>query len=148
MPARSASADWDGSLTDGNGVMALGSRSYEGPYTYKSRFQEGQGTNPEELIGAAHAGCFSMALSGVLSGQGHAPEHIHTDARVHLISHEEGFKISLVELITRARVPGLAVGELLAAAETAKRTCPVSRALAAVEITIDASLEAAPASTG
>lgn len=144
MPTRSASADWNGSLTEGSGTMALGSRSFEGGYSYKSRFEEGQGTNPEELIGAALAGCFSMSLSAVLAAQGTPPEAVHTDANVHLLARGDGFEIARIELATQARVPGIEgkeVGKFLRAAETAMQTCPVSKALTGMQITLHASLE-------
>ena len=144
MPTRSASADWKGSLTDGSGIMALGSRSFAGAYSYKSRFEEGQGTNPEELIGAALAGCFSMSLSAVLAEQGTPPEAVHTDAGVHLLARGDGFEIAQIELATQARVPGIEgkeVGRFLQAAETAMATCPVAKALTGTQITLHASLE-------
>jgi osmotically inducible protein OsmC len=144
MPTRSASADWNGSLTEGSGIMTLGSGSFEGPYSYKSRFEEGQGTNPEELIGAALAGCFSMALSSVLAEQGTPPEAVHSDARVHLLTRGDGFEIARIEVATQARVPGIEgkqVGKFLEAAETAMGTCPVSKALTGTQITLHASLE-------
>jgi lipoyl-dependent peroxiredoxin len=143
MPTRSASADWSGSLTEGDGEMSFGSGVYTGAYTYKSRFEEGQGTNPEELIGAAHAGCFSMALAGELANQGTPPESVHTDARVTIAKSGEGFAITKVELATQARVPGIDPKGFLDAAHAAKEGCPVSKALAGVEIELHASLEQA-----
>jgi lipoyl-dependent peroxiredoxin len=143
MPTRSANARWSGSLVEGNGVMSFGSRAYEGSYTYKSRFEEGDGTNPEELIGAAHAGCFSMALADVLAKAGTPPESVNTDARVHLVARDGGFQISDIELTTRARVPGVEVGAFLEATKTAKENCPVSKALTGVNVSLTASLEPA-----
>jgi lipoyl-dependent peroxiredoxin len=133
MPKRTANARWDGSLTEGNGTMRMTSGAYEGPYSFQSRFQEGDGTNPEELIAAAHAGCFSMALSDELGRAGHDPESVETEAIVHLDKEDEGFAIKRIELRTRARVPGISEEEFREVAEAAKKGCPVSRALAAVE---------------
>jgi lipoyl-dependent peroxiredoxin len=133
MPKRTAEARWDGSLQEGNGTMRMASGAYEGPYTFQSRFQEGEGTNPEELIAAAHAGCFSMALSAELGRAGHSAESVETRATVHLDKVDEGFAIKRIELDTRARVPGIEDSEFQEVAEGAKRGCPVSQALAAVE---------------
>jgi osmotically inducible protein OsmC len=137
-----ADATWNGTLTEGNGTMRLAG-GYEGPYNFGSRFEDsGQGTNPEELIAAAHAGCFSMALSGALSKAGHTPESIETSATVSLRKYEGGFEIHKIRLVTTARVPGLEDAEFQEAAEGAKAGCPVSRALAAVEtIELEATLE-------
>jgi lipoyl-dependent peroxiredoxin len=133
MPKRTAEARWDGSLQEGNGTMRMASGAYEGPYTFQSRFQEGEGTNPEELIAAAHAGCFSMALSAELGRAGHSAESVETRATVHLDKVDEGFAIKRIELDTRARVPGIEDSEFQEVAEGAKKGCPVSQALAAVE---------------
>ena len=133
MPKRTAEARWDGTLQEGNGTMRMASGAYEGPYSFQSRFQEGDGTNPEELIAAAHAGCFSMALSGELGRAGHSAESVETRATVHLDKLDEGFGITRIELDTRARVPGVSEDEFQQVAEAAKKGCPVSRALAAVE---------------
>jgi osmotically inducible protein OsmC len=137
MAVRTSSAEWKGSLKDGAGTMKLASGAYEGPYTFASRFESGPGTNPEELIGAAHAGCFSMFLSALLTTAGFTPKHIHTTATVHL---GEGPTITLIELRTEALVPGINEAEFLEHAEAAKRGCPVSKALAGPEITLDAKL--------
>jgi osmotically inducible protein OsmC len=133
MPKRTASAVWKGSLQEGAGTMKVASGAYEGPYSFQSRFEEGDGTNPEELIAGAHAGCFSMALSGELGRAGHEPESVETTATVHLDKGESGFGITRIELDTRARVPGIEADEFKRLAEVAKQNCPVSRALAAVE---------------
>ncbi|MEA2456869.1 MAG: lipoyl-dependent peroxiredoxin [Thermoleophilaceae bacterium] len=133
MPKRTADARWEGSLTEGHGTMRVASGAYEGPYSFQSRFEEGDGTNPEELIAGAHAGCFSMALSGELGRAGHEPESIETTATVHIDKVEGGFGITRIELETRARVPGIDADEFQRLAEAAKQNCPVSRALAAVE---------------
>ena len=141
MPTRSAHAEWNGSLPEGTGRMEFGSGAFEGPYSFKSRMEEGPGTNPEELIGAAHAGCFSMALSGVLGGEGHEPESIKTDAKVRFEKEGEGWAIKGGALATRARVPGMDDEAFAKAAEVAKENCPVSQALTGVEISLDAALE-------
>jgi osmotically inducible protein OsmC len=133
MPKRTAEARWDGSLQEGNGTMRMASGAYEGPYSFQSRFQEGDGTNPEELIAAAHAGCFSMALSAELGRAGHSAESVETTATVHLDKVEEGFAITRIDLETRARVPGVEDSEFQKIAEGAKKGCPVSQALAAVD---------------
>ena len=137
-----ADATWNGTLTEGNGAMRLAG-GYEGPYNFGSRFEDsGNGTNPEELIAGAHAGCFSMALSGALSKAGHQPESIDTSATVNLRKVEGGFEIHKIRLVTKARVPGLSDDEFQQAAQGAKEGCPVSKALAAVEtIELEATLE-------
>ena len=140
MPTRKADARWDGSLTEGQGTMRMESRSYEGPYTFQSRFEEGEGTNPEELIAAAHAGCFSMQLSGLLGAADHAPESVETTASVHIEKEGEGFKIKLIELDSKARVPGIDEDEFQRHVQEAKEICPVSQALAATEIKVSAEL--------
>jgi lipoyl-dependent peroxiredoxin len=141
MPKRIAEARWDGSLQEGNGTMRMASGAYEGPYSFQSRFEEGDGTNPEELIAAAHAGCFSMALSLVLARAGHELDSVETTATVHLDRAGEGFAITRIELDTRARVPGASSEEFQKAAEAAKEGCPVSKALAGVDtIELQASL--------
>jgi osmotically inducible protein OsmC len=142
MPVRKSRAHWEGSMQGGGGTVALGSGAFEGQYGYKSRFEDGPGTNPEELVGAAHAGCFSMALSVALGDAGHEPESIDTEASVHFGPDPSGgFAISRIELVTRARVPGLDAAEFGRLAQAAKEGCPISKALRAVEITLDAALE-------
>lgn len=137
MTTRKSSAIWKGNLKEGEGSMRLGSGAYEGIYTYASRFEDGAGTNPEELIGAAHAGCFSMYLSLILSKAGHIPTRIDTTAKVHL---GEGPKITLIELSTVGEVPGIDEKTFEAFAEQAKKGCPVSQALAAVDMSLMARL--------
>ena len=132
MPKRRANARWDGSLKNGNGTMRMASGAYEGPYSFQSRFEEGEGTNPEELIAAAHAGCFSMALSGDLGQAGHEVESVETNATVQIDKIEGGFEISRIDLATTARVPGIAEDEFQQIAEDAKKGCPVSKALGGV----------------
>jgi osmotically inducible protein OsmC len=133
MPTRTANARWDGSLQEGQGTMRMASGAYEGPYSFQSRFQEGDGTNPEELIAAAHAGCFSMQFAADIARAGHEPESVETTAKVHLDKQDQGFGITRIELESRARVPGIDAEELQRIAEGSKQGCPVSRALAAVE---------------
>ena len=143
MAARTANALWEGSVQEGRGQMSLGSGAFEGNYSFKSRFDEGEnGTNPEELIAAAHAGCFSMALSLVLGEGGNEPESIQTQAKVSLRNLDAGPTITKIALTTRARVPGLDDEGFQKAANAAKENCVVSRALGGVEeITLDAALE-------
>lgn len=140
MPTRTAEAEWKGNLTEGKGTVKLGSGAFEGPYDWRSRSADGPGTNPEELIGAAHAGCFSMALSAQLAAAGTPPTRVHTTARVHLEKQGEGFAIPLIELTTEAEVPGLDAAAFQQQAETAKAGCPVSKALAGTQIQLKATL--------
>ncbi len=140
MPARTATARWEGGLQDGKGTMRLGSGAFEGQYSFSSRFEEGTGTNPEELIGAAHAGCFSMAFAAGLGRAGFTPTSVETSANVHLEKGESGFRISRIELTTNAVVPGIDEATFAEQAEAAKVGCPVSQALAGVDIKLDAHL--------
>ncbi len=140
MPVRKASAVWNGTLKDGSGSMKLASGAYEGPYSFGSRFEDAAGTNPEELIGAAHAGCFSMALSAGLGKSGYDATRVETSARVHLEKVGEGFEITRIELTTQAEVPGIDEDTFQAHAQGAKENCPVSKVLAAAEISLDATL--------
>lgn len=137
MTSRTSSAEWKGTLKEGAGTMRLGSGAFEGPFSFASRFEDGKGTNPEELIGAAHAGCYSMFLSALLTEAGHAPTRIRTTAKVHL---GEGPAINLIELATEAEVPNLDESEFREHAEKAKKNCPVSKALAGPEIKLSAKL--------
>lgn len=141
MPIRSASAEWQGDLPRGKGTITSQTGAITGQYSFSSRFEEGTGTNPEELIAAAHAGCYSMALSNMLAQAGHVPTSVKTTARVHLDKVEGGVAISRIALTCRAVVPGLNDAGFQEHAQNAKVGCPVSRALAAVEITLDAALE-------
>ena len=142
MPTRTADAEWTGTLQQGSGHMRLGGGAFDGAYSFSSRFEEGEGTNPEELIAAAHAGCFSMALSGNLGKAGFTPERVATTANVHLDKGDAGFSVTRIELVTRARVAGIDDATFQVIAEQAKETCPVSRALAAVpEVTVRATLD-------
>ena len=140
MPTRSSSAQWSGNLARGSGTMSLGSGAFEGAYSAASRFENGEGTNPEELIAAAHAGCFSMALALTLSQAGHEPDSVHTTAEVHLDKDGEGFSITRSDLTTEVKVEGLDDAEFQKYAEEAEKGCPVSRALGAIEIGLDAKL--------
>ncbi|MGE5525210.1 MAG: OsmC family protein [Rhodospirillaceae bacterium] len=140
MVTRSSEAEWRGNLRDGEGRMKLGSGAFEGSYSYPSRFESGQGTNPEELIGAAHAGCFSMALAAGLTQAGYAPTRVHTAARVHLDKVSQGFAITAIDLDTQAEVPGIDDAAFQREAQNAKQNCPVSKALQAVTINLTARL--------
>lgn len=142
MPVRTADAEWTGTLQEGNGHMRLGGGAYDGAYSFSSRFEEGEGTNPEELIAAAHAGCFSMAFAGNIGKAGYTPEHVSTTAKVRLEKGDAGFSIVAIELQTQARVGGdIDEAGLRKIAEQTKDTCPVSRALAAVpDVAVTATL--------
>ena len=131
---RSSDATWNGDLKNGNGLMKVGKTGYEGPFTFASRFEEGEGTNPEELIGAAHAGCYSMFLSALLSADGHIPNSINTTAKVHIGTVDGAPTIHTIELKCEADVSGIDVEAFLKYAENAKAGCPVSKALAAVQV--------------
>ena len=140
MPTRKANAVWKGTLKEGQGTMKLSSGAFEGSYSFKSRFEEGNGTNPEELIGAAHAGCYSMALSAGLAGDGYTPESVETNAEVKLEKDDGGFSIKEIQLNTEAKIPGIDEDTFNKHAEDAKKGCPVSKALAGVEIKLNAKL--------
>ena len=139
MPVRSAEAEWTGNLLEGQGHMKMGT-SYDGPFTFKSRMENGEGTNPEELIAAAHSGCYSMALSAGLSKAGFAPKRIHTKAGVHFEKVPEGFSIMSIDLQTEAEVPGIDDAKFQEIAAATKLGCPVSRALAGTKINLAAKL--------
>ena len=140
MPIRASYAQWKGPLNKGTGTMKLGSGAYEGAYSFPSRFESGKGTNPEELIAAAHAGCFSMAFSMLLGNAGFTPTRIDTTAKVHLDAVEGGFAITRIELETEGEVPGIDEATFQEQAKAAKAGCPVSQALAGPEITLVAKL--------
>ena len=140
MAVRTSEAEWKGNLREGQGTMKLGSGAYEGSYSFASRFESGKGTNPEELIAAAHAGCYSMALSAGLSKAGFTPTRVHTTAKVHLEPVEGGFGITRIELQTEAQIPGITNDTFQQQAEGAKKGCPVSKALAGTQITLQAKL--------
>lgn len=139
MPVRNAEAEWKGNLLEGSGHMKIGN-SYDGPFTFKSRMEEGPGTNPEELIAAAHSGCFSMAFSATLGKAGFAPKRVHTTASVHFEKVADGFAITSIDLATEAEVPGIDNAKFQELAEGAKKGCPVSKALAATKINLQAKL--------
>ena len=140
MPTRSSSAEWSGNLARGNGTMSLGSGAFEGSYSFASRFESGEGTNPEELIAAAHAGCFSMALAAALSQAEHVPDSVETTAQVTIDSIDGTPTITRSELSTEVKVDGLDDAEFQEFADGARSGCAVSRALAGVEITLAARL--------
>jgi osmotically inducible protein OsmC len=140
MAARQATAEWQGTLMEGSGRVRSAAGTFDGAYDFRSRFEDGAGTNPEELIGAAHAGCFSMALSGILTKAGHPPQSIRTTAKVHLDKQGEGFAITRIDLDTDAVVPGLDDAAFQGHADAAKKGCPVSKALAGVQIGLTARL--------
>lgn len=141
MPTRKANAKWDGGLKEGKGHMEFGSGAFSGQYSFSSRFEEGTGTNPEELIGAAHAGCFSMKFSGVLGEAGFKPSSVITEAQVKLDKVEGGFKITQVLLKTQAEVADISEDKFQSLAEKAKKECPVSQALSAIDIKVEATLK-------
>lgn len=140
MPTRKANAQWNGDLKNGNGTMELESGSYKGAYSFASRFEDGDGTNPEELIGAAHAGCFSMALSLELSEAGYDPQSIDTQADVTFNVTDDGPAITGIKLITKASVPNIGNDTFQEFAQGAKEGCPVSKALSGTEISLEATL--------
>jgi osmotically inducible protein OsmC len=141
MPTRNGTGEWKGDLKSGSGQLEVGDGVFEGPYSAKSRFEEGDGTNPEELIAAAHAACFSMALSNMLSTDGHVPDSVRTRAELELRSPDSGPPIHKITLRTEGRVPGIDASTFADYAERAKTDCPVSVALAGVpEMAVEAEL--------
>ncbi|WP_306204856.1 OsmC family protein [Actinoplanes sp. RD1] len=141
MPISKASARWTGNLTEGSGTIKTGKGGITGNYSFKSRFEEGEGTNPEELIGAAHAGCFSMAFSKALSDAGFTPTSVETVARVHLDKNDAGFGVTRIELETVGEVPGVDNDTFQKIAADAKENCPISRLLApGAQISLHATL--------
>jgi lipoyl-dependent peroxiredoxin len=141
MPTRTAEAEWKGNLAEGSGSLKVGSGAFAGPYSFKSRFEEGESaTNPEELLGAAHAGCFTMALTAQLSRERLAPTRIHTEAKVKLEKIGDAFSITRIDLDTEAEVPGIDDATFEKYAQGAKQNCPLSKALAATEIHLTAKL--------
>ncbi|WP_434742168.1 OsmC family protein [Micromonospora sp. SH-82] len=130
MPIRTASAQWQGNLTEGSGTIRTGKGGLSGNYSFASRFEEGQGTNPEELIGAAHAGCFSMALSKALADAGSPATSVETTAKVHLDKTDAGMTVTRIDLETVGQVPGIDEAQFTTFAEGAKENCPISRLLA------------------
>lgn len=140
MPKRTGRAEWTGGLEGGDGSLALGSGAFQGSYSFGSRFEEAGGTNPEELIGAAHAACFSMALAGALEKKGFEPRRISTTATVRLRVDDDGARIATISLDCEAEVPDIEESAFQQEAEGAKGNCPVSKALAGVDIELDATL--------
>jgi osmotically inducible protein OsmC len=137
MATSKATAKWNGTLKEGTGVMKYG--QVEGPFTFASRFEEGEGTNPEELVGAAHSGCFSMFLAAILSQDGFKPNSIETSASVHL-GEDDGPKITRIDLDCNADVPGLDDAKFAQYTQTAKEKCPISRLFSGTEINLSAKL--------
>ncbi len=140
MPVRKAEATWEGSLREGKGTMKPASAAWEGPFTFSTRFEDKPGTNPEELIGAAHAGCFSMAFSGDLGRAGFTPVRIHTVANVHLEATDAGQRVTRIHLEMEATIPDINEDKFQEIAERAKKGCPISNLLTGAEITLDAKL--------
>jgi lipoyl-dependent peroxiredoxin len=141
MATRKARATWSGNLKEGQGTMALGSGVWEGPFSFKTRFEDGQGTNPEELIGAAEAACFTMQLSATLAEAGHVPDSVETEARVQIRNIDGAPTISQIDLVTHAKVPGLDDETFQKTAQETREVCIISRALAGVgNITVEATL--------
>ncbi|HEY8751914.1 MAG TPA: OsmC family protein [Tepidisphaeraceae bacterium] len=140
MPTRNAQATWNGNLKEGQGSMKLGSGAFEGKYSFGTRFEGAPGTNPEELIGAAHAGCFSMALAAGLGKNGFNPQSVHTTAAVSLEKVGEGFKITKIKLVSEAKVPNIDPAKFQEIANATKSGCPVSQALSATPIELEAKL--------
>ncbi|MGE5681480.1 MAG: OsmC family protein [Bacillota bacterium] len=136
MPVRKANAEWKGTLKDGTGTLKSQTGAIDGRYSFTSRFEEGTGTNPEELIAAAHSGCFSMALSGSLGKAGFNPVTVKTEDKVYLEKVGEGFKITKIEVSTEAEVPGIDNDTFQKLVEETKKNCPVSQALRATEIIV------------
>lgn len=143
MPTRNAEAIWRGDLRNGNGRLRLGSGAFEGAYSFRTRFEEEPGTNPEELIGAAHAGCFTMAFAKQVTDAGFSPERIQTSAKVKLEQMASGFAITEIDLRMQAHVPGIDQSTFSRLAEEARIGCPVSKALAGVMVRLEAELQSA-----
>lgn len=142
MTTRKAHARWDGGIKEGKGTIDFGSGVFKGAYSFTSRFEDGVGTNPEELLAAAHAGCFAMALSLILGKAGFKPDYVDATAHVTIMQQGGGFKITRSRLVCEAKVPGMDQAAFAQQAESAKANCPVSQALAGTEITLEATLAA------
>jgi len=142
MPVRTANAQWEGGFKRGSGNVALGSGAFEGPYSARDRFEDGTNTNPEELIGAAHSACFSMAFSNILAKAGTPPVRVDVEVAISADKLEAGFTVTNAEIVVRGRAPGATQDTFAAAAEQAKDGCPISRALKGnVAMTVQATLE-------
>ena len=140
MSIRKAKSVWNGTLKEGKGTMNFS--NYSGPYTFKSRFEEGTGTNPEELVGAAHSGCYSMFLAALISGEGLTPESVETSAKVHLGRDETGPLVTTIELDCVVKCEGLSQAKFDELAQAAKLKCPISRLVSAADIRLTATLSA------
>ena len=140
MSVRTARSQWNGTLKEGKGTMNFS--NYSGPYTYKSRFEEGAGTNPEELVGAAHSGCYSMFLAALISGEGLTPQQVETTAKVHLGKDDTGPVVTTIELDCQVKCDGLSQDKFRELAQAAKEKCPISRLVAAADIRLTATLTA------
>lgn len=140
MSVRTARSQWNGTLKEGKGTMNFS--NYSGPYTYKSRFEEGAGTNPEELVGAAHSGCYSMFLAALISGEGLTPQQVETTAKVHLGKDDTGPVVTTIELDCQVKCDGLSQEKFKELAQAAKEKCPISRLVAAADIRLTANLTA------
>ena len=140
MPIRTGQADWHGNLKEGSGKLRTGSGAYEGPYSFMSRFEEGAGTNPEELVAAAHAGCYSMALSNGLDQAGFKPTRVSTKASAHLTKGDDGFAVRKIELDVEADVPNIELAAFTEIAEKTKLACPISKLVTGAEITLKVKL--------
>jgi lipoyl-dependent peroxiredoxin len=140
MATRKAHARWEGSIKEGKGQVDFGNGAFKAPYSFASRFEDGKGTNPEELLGAAHASCFAMALSLMLGNAGFKPDYVDATAQVTISPHDGGFKITKSHLVCEAGVPGIDAAAFTKHAESAKAGCPVSQALAGTTITVEARL--------
>lgn len=140
MATRKAHARWEGSIKEGKGQVDFGNGAFKAAYSFASRFEDGKGTNPEELLGAAHAGCFAMALSLILGKAGFKPDYVDATVQVTISPHDGGFKITRSHLVCEARVPGIDAAAFAKHAEAAKAGCPVSQALAGTTITLEARL--------
>jgi osmotically inducible protein OsmC len=141
MPQRKAQAQWRGSLKDGSGSMEFGSGAFKGNFSFASRMENGPGTNPEELVGAAEAGCFSMAFANALTEAGHAPQEIRTSANVNFEKTDKGWTITRIDLTTEGIVPGVDEATFARIADDAKKNCPVSKALTGSQINLKATLK-------
>ena len=140
MPTRTAHARWEGTIKEGKGTVDFGNGAFKGAYSFGSRFEDGSGTNPEELLGAAHAGCFAMALSLVLGMAGFTPDYVDATAHVIVKPQDDGFKITRSHIVCEAKVRGIDPATFRTHAETAKSNCPVSQALAGTKITLEVTL--------
>jgi len=140
MTTRKAHARWDGGIQEGKGTIDFGSGAFRGAYSFTSRFEDGAGTNPEELLAAAHASCFAMALSLILGKAGFKPDYVDATANVTITQQGGGFRITRSDLVCEAKVPGIDKPAFVQHAESARANCPVSQALAGIEITLEATL--------